>query len=107
LDCDTGGDFHNGKAVIPERLIVHRVHPAKSPRGDAGNYITKLPKAEHTAPESQDAMQALMLVARGGLTMLAMIGVMRAFNRLCSRGPSVAFERRYFGLSQVYCWGRI
>ena len=26
---------------------------------DAGNYITKLPKAEHTAPEWQAAMKAL------------------------------------------------
>jgi len=31
---------------------------------DAGNYITKLPKAEHSAPEWQDAMEALILVAR-------------------------------------------
>jgi len=49
---------------------------------DAGNYITKLPKAEHTAPEWQAAMQALILVAtRGGPTMFARIGVMRALNR--------------------------
>ena len=48
---------------------------------DAGNYITKLPKAEHMAPEWQDAMQALMLVARGGPTMLARIGVMRVLHR--------------------------
>ena len=49
---------------------------------DAGNYITKLPKAEHWAPEWQGAMQALMLVAtRGGPTMLARIGVQRALHR--------------------------
>jgi hypothetical protein len=48
---------------------------------DAGEYITKLPKAEHMAPEWQDAMQALILVARGGSTMLARIGVMRALHR--------------------------
>jgi hypothetical protein len=47
----------------------------------AGNYITKLPKAEHMAAEWQDAMQALILVARGGPTMLARIGVMRALYR--------------------------
>jgi hypothetical protein len=29
---------------------------------DAGTYITKLPKAEHEAPEWQAAMQALILV---------------------------------------------
>ena len=48
---------------------------------DAGNYITELPKTEHTATEWQDAMQALMLVARGGPTMLARIGVLRALHR--------------------------
>jgi hypothetical protein len=48
---------------------------------DAGNYIIKLPKAEHTAPEWQAAMEALILVARGGPTMLARIGVMQALHR--------------------------
>jgi len=52
---------------------------------DAANYITKLPKAEHMAPEWQAAMQALILVARGGPTMLARIGVMRALNRHVER----------------------
>jgi hypothetical protein len=49
---------------------------------DAGTYITKLPKAEHEAPEWQAAMEALILVATlGGPTMFARIGVMRALNR--------------------------
>ena len=49
---------------------------------DAGNYITKLPKAEHEAQEWQAAMEALILVATsGGPTMFARIGVMRALNR--------------------------
>jgi hypothetical protein len=63
-------------------------HPIDLPRGrklvtlqDAGNYITKLPRAEHMAPEWQAAMQALILVARGGPTMLARIGIMRALHR--------------------------
>jgi hypothetical protein len=48
---------------------------------DAATYITKLPKREHDAPEWQAAIEALMLVAeRGGPTMLARIGVMRALN---------------------------
>src|SRR6202022_384861 len=63
--------------------------PIKLPGGsklvtlhDAGNYITKLPKAEHEAPEWQAAMEALILVAtHGGPTMLARIGVMQALNR--------------------------
>jgi hypothetical protein len=49
---------------------------------DAGNYITKLPKAEHGAQEWQAAMEALILVATsGGPTMFARIGIMRALNR--------------------------
>jgi hypothetical protein len=63
--------------------------PIPLPRGrqldtleDAGNYITKLPKAEHEAAEWQAAMEALILVAtRGGPTMFARIGVLRALNR--------------------------
>jgi|HubBroStandDraft_3_1064219.scaffolds.fasta_scaffold46550_2 hypothetical protein len=40
------------------------------------DYITKLPKAEHEAPELQAAMEALILVATlGGPTMLARIGL--------------------------------
>jgi hypothetical protein len=45
---------------------------------DAGNYVTKLPKSEHAAPEWQAAMHALILIAEsGGPTMLARIGIMR------------------------------
>jgi hypothetical protein len=33
---------------------------------DAANHITELPKAEHSAPEWQAAMQALILVAETG-----------------------------------------
>ncbi len=66
--------------------------PISLPRGrqlvtlaDAGRYLTKLPKAGHEAAEWQAAMEALMLVARGGPTMLARIGVMRALNRHVER----------------------
>jgi hypothetical protein len=53
--------------------------PIKLPDGrklvtleDAGKFITKLPKAEHEAPEWQAAMEVLILVAtKGGPTMLA------------------------------------
>jgi hypothetical protein len=49
---------------------------------DAGNYITKLPKAVHTAPEWQAAMEALILVVElGGPRMFARIGFMQALNR--------------------------
>ncbi len=53
---------------------------------DAGNYITKLPKADHTAAEWQAALEALILVATsGGPTMFARIGVLRALNRHVER----------------------
>jgi hypothetical protein len=69
----------------------HFEEPIPLPRGrqlvtlqDAG--ITKLPKAEHEAPEWQTAMEVLMLVARlNGPTMMARIGVMRALNRHVER----------------------
>jgi hypothetical protein len=49
---------------------------------DAGDYITKLPKAEHSAPEWQTAMKVLILVAeKGGDAMLARIGIMQALHR--------------------------
>ncbi|WP_426608962.1 hypothetical protein [Bradyrhizobium sp. McL0616] len=49
---------------------------------DAGEYITALPKKEHDAPEWLAAMEALLLVVeRGGPTMMARIGIMRAMNR--------------------------
>jgi hypothetical protein len=56
---------------------------------DGGNYIMKLPKAEHEAPEWQAATEAL-----GGPTMLTRIGIMRALNRRHVRvfqyGPQAA-----------------
>jgi hypothetical protein len=67
--------------------------PIPLPRGrqlatleDAGRYITRLPKAEHEAPEWQAAMDALILVATlGGPTMFARIGIIRALNRNVER----------------------
>ena len=62
--------------------------PIPLPRGgplitleDAGNYITRLPKAVHEAAEWQAAMEALILVMTlDSPTMFARIGVMRALN---------------------------
>src|SRR3984893_11804860 len=69
--------------------------PIPLPRGrqlvtleDAGRYITKLPKAEHEAEEWQAAMEALMLVARGGPTEPARIGGMRELNHCLISGLS-------------------
>ena len=48
----------------------------------AGNYIAKLPKAEHLAPEWQTATEALILAAGGrGPIINAQIGILRALNR--------------------------
>jgi len=48
----------------------------------AADYIMKLPRAEQNLAEWQTAVATLILVAeRGGPTMLARIGVMRALNR--------------------------
>jgi hypothetical protein len=53
---------------------------------DAADHIMKLSNAEHSAPEWQAAMEALILVAEtGGPTILARIGVMRALNRHVER----------------------
>ena len=52
---------------------------------DAADYITSLPEKETDLPDWQVAMEALLLVSRGGPTMLARIGVMRALNRHVER----------------------
>jgi hypothetical protein len=61
---------------------------------DAGNHITKLPKAEHW----QAAAQALILVAtKGGPTMLARVGVMRALNRHVERVFEPSGKKHHWG----------
>ena len=65
---------------------------------DAGNYITKLPKAEHEAKEWQTAMEALILVGEtDGPTMFARIGVMRALNRHVERVFNPDRKERHWG----------
>jgi hypothetical protein len=65
---------------------------------DVGTYITKLPKAEHEAPEWQAAMGALILVAESdGPTMFARIGVMRALNRHVERVFNPDRKDRHWG----------
>ncbi|MBT1512737.1 hypothetical protein KIP88_19745 [Bradyrhizobium sp. SRL28] len=48
---------------------------------DAADYIASLPKKESALSEWQVAIEALMVVARSGPTMLARIAVMKALNR--------------------------
>jgi hypothetical protein len=65
---------------------------------DAATYITGLPKKEAALPEWQAAIEALMLVAdRGGPTMFARIGVMRALNRHVKRVFDPSRKEKYWG----------
>jgi hypothetical protein len=69
---------------------------------DAGNYITKLPKADHMAAEWQAAMEALILVATlGGPTMFARIGVRRALNRHAERVFNTSRKATHGGRSKL------
>jgi hypothetical protein len=53
---------------------------------EAGDYIAELSKKEAASPDWQAAIEALMLVVeRGGPTMFARIGMMRALNRHVER----------------------
>ncbi|GLR91319.1 hypothetical protein [Bradyrhizobium iriomotense] len=72
-DRGWGRSFEDPIDVDGRKLVTLR---------DAGKYIAALPKKEHDRPEWRAAMEALLLVVeRGGPTMLARIGVMRALNR--------------------------
>jgi len=65
---------------------------------DAADYITKLSKAEHDAPEWQAAMEALILVAEsGGPTMVARIGILRALNRHVERAFDPSRKAHHWG----------
>ena len=64
---------------------------------DAGEYIAKLPKAEHTATEWQTAMKALLLAVRGGPTMLARIGILTALHRHEVREFKTSQKKTHWG----------
>jgi hypothetical protein len=52
----------------------------------AGNYITKLPKSEHMAPEWQTATETLISAAAGRLPVMhARIAMLRALHRNVER----------------------
>jgi hypothetical protein len=81
----TVGNFVGWSAAFSEPIILPGGRKMATLR-DAAEYITKLPKAEHDAPEWQAAMEALLLVAEhNGPTMFARIGIMRALNRRAER----------------------
>lgn len=63
-----------------EPIEVDGREPLRTLR-EAGEYIAGLPKAQQQLPHWLAATEALMLVAeRGGPTMFARIGMMRALN---------------------------
>lgn len=64
---------------------------------DAADYVTKLPKKESDLPEWQAAIEALMLCSRGGDTMLARIGVVKALNRHVERAFNPDVKERHWG----------
>ena len=64
---------------------------------DAADYIMKLPKTESDLPEWQTAIEALMLCSRGGDTMLARIGVMKALNLHVERVFNTGAKERHWG----------
>ena len=65
---------------------------------DAATYVTGLPKKEAALPEWQTAIEALMLVAeRGGPTMFARIGMMKALNRHVERVFDPSRKEKHWG----------
>jgi hypothetical protein len=64
---------------------------------DAGDYITSLPKAEQDLEEWQAAVEARLLVELNGPTMMAHIGVMRAFNRNVEREFESSRKDKHWG----------
>jgi hypothetical protein len=61
LDREADSDFRRAVEYLKD-LIAEQLFTLL----DAGSYITKLPKAEHEAPDWQAAMEALILVATLG-----------------------------------------
>jgi hypothetical protein len=60
--------------LLPDGRVLHTLR-------DAADYITALPEEESGLAQWQVAIEALMLVARNGPTMLARIAFMKALNR--------------------------
>ena len=60
--------------LLPDGRTLHTLR-------EAADYITALPEQESKLAQWQVAIEALMLVARNGPTMLARIAVMKALNR--------------------------
>jgi len=61
--------------LLPDGRSLHTLR-------DAVDYITDLPKEQSDLAQWQVAIEALILVARSGPTMLARIAFMKALNRI-------------------------
>ncbi len=65
---------------------------------DAGNYISKLPKAEHEAGEWQTAAQCLMQAAdSSGPIEFARMGMLQALNRHVERVFDTSRKEHHWG----------
>lgn len=64
---------------------------------DAADYITKLPKEEASLPEWQTAIEVLLLCSRGGPTMMARIGVLKALYRHVERVFNPDAKKHHWG----------
>ncbi len=65
---------------------------------DAGNYISRLPKAEHEAGEWQTAAQCLMQAAdKSGPIEFARMGMLQALNRHVERVFDTSGKKHHWG----------
>jgi hypothetical protein len=60
--------------LLPDGRLLHTL-------GDAADYITGLPKQQSDMAQWKVAVEALILAARSGPTLLAQIAFMKALNR--------------------------
>jgi hypothetical protein len=77
--------------LLPDGRSLHTLR-------DAADYITGLPKEQSDLAQWQVTIEALILVARSGPTMLARMAFMKALNR----NVVVAFDRD----AKKYHWGK-
>lgn len=68
---------------------------------DAREYITTLSKAEQQLDEWQTAIEVLMLVSRGGLAMMASIGVMKGAEPRCRARVQFRLKRTALGEAEA------
>ena len=100
----TLGNDDNGGLIVPDDQGWRRKFeaPIDLPDGrklntlrDAADYITALPEEESALAQWQVAIEALMLAARSGPTMLARIAFMKALRRdsLAARASGLNIRR--------------